>query len=87
MVKREVACTRLVWFPNPLTATHFQSQMGTMSRLRDSMDHERCCDRRDGGTLPKDMTRVSVVPLWQYFSEDHILNSLRKEYIRINGQR
>ena len=41
------------------------------------------CDRRDGGTLPKDMTRVSVVLLWQYFSEDHILISLRKEYVEI----
>ena len=41
------------------------------------------CDRRDGGTLPKDMTRVSVVPLWQYFSEDHILISLRKEYVEM----
>ena len=42
------------------------------------------CDRRDGGTLPKyNMTFVSVVPLWQYFSEDHILISLRKEYVGI----
>ena len=35
----------------------------------------------DGGTLPKDMARVSVVPLEQYFSEDHILNSLNKDDI------
>ena len=41
------------------------------------------CDRRDGGTLPKYMTCVSVVPLWQYFSEDHILISLRKEYVEM----
>ena len=41
------------------------------------------CDRRDGGTLPKDMTRVSVVLLWQYLSEDQILISLRKEYVEM----
>ena len=38
------------------------------------------CERRDGG---KDMTRVSVVLLWQYLSEDQILISLRKEYVEM----
>ena len=41
------------------------------------------CDRRGGGALLKDMTRVSVALLWQYLSEYQIFISLRKEYVEM----